>query len=123
MTQAKELQLLTEKIISYLNTIEDKFQEVKRTGEKGEFYSEVKPFADDVKEINDRWLKSATAWVEETMPRNLFPKQIESAHEQIEMLSVQAFYPDTSLTRFKNYLQSVRFILTTLADLLQKKTP
>lgn len=116
MTKAEELLLLTEKLIVYMDIVANKFQEVKHTGEKGEFFSEVKPFADEVKVVNDQWLKSATAWIEEARPKNLYVKQIQSTHEQIEMLSVQAFFPDTSLTRFKNYLQSVQFILKTICD-------
>lgn len=84
------------------------------SGEKGDFFTQVKPFADEVKEVVDHWRKESAAWIKENRPKNLHATQIESAAEQMEMISVQAFFPETSRTRFINYLQSVRYVLTVL---------
>lgn len=111
---------LTNELLQYTNRISIKFEEVKESKVKGDFYSEVKPFADEVKMVNDEWQNLAKAWIRENRPKHLHEKQIDSTYEQIEMLSVQAFFPDTSRTRFINYWQSVRFILNTLIDHLEK---
>ncbi|RTR30534.1 DUF1798 family protein [Robertmurraya yapensis] len=112
---------LTKKLLDYMEFISNKYDEVKISGVRGDFFTEVKPFADEVKEINDKWSELASSWIASNRPKNLHVKQIESSTEQIEMLSVQAFYPETSKTRFINYVQSVRFILTTLIVQLEKQ--
>jgi hypothetical protein len=111
---------LNESLYEYTRQIEDKFLSVKTSGEKGDFFSQVKPFADEVKEVVDLWKKEATTWIAKNRPRNLHESQIDSAAEQMEMISVQAFFPETSRTRFINYLQSVRFVLTLLRANIDK---
>ena len=118
MTDGTELRILTEKLVAYMEMAARTFQQTKKSGEKGDFYREVKPFADEVKETNDKWLKEATNWLEENQPKNMFIKQIHSTYDQIETLSIQAYFPETSQTRFNNYLQSVRFILKNILDRL-----
>lgn len=118
LSNEESLLQLTKELVTYLDQIEAKFQSVKESGEKSDFFAVVKPFADEVKEVNDRWRDSAIDWIDVERPKNIFEKQIQSTYEQIEMLSVQAFFPDTSRTRFVNYLQSVRFILNTVMDRL-----
>ncbi|WP_019155980.1 YppE family protein [Robertmurraya massiliosenegalensis] len=110
---------LTEKLLAYIEQISDKFEEVKETKVKGDFFLEVKPFADEVNGVKEEWHHLAVKWIEENKPKYLHVKQIESTSEQMELLSVQAFFPDTSRTRFINYWQSARFILTSLKDLLK----
>jgi hypothetical protein len=112
---------LTKKLLHYTDVISDKFAEVKESKVKGDFFAEVKPFADEVKASNDEWQNLAKAWIRENMPKHLHEKQIESTYEQIEMLSVQCFFPDTSRKRFIDYWQSVRFILNSLLTHLEKK--
>lgn len=113
------LALLTQQLLDYSNKISNIYEEVKETKVKGDFFTEVKPFADSVKEVNDEWQHMARAWIREEKPKHLHEKQIESTYEQIEMLSVQAFYPDTSRKRFIDTLQSVRFILSSLLQLIE----
>lgn len=112
---------LTNKLLEFTEQILEKFEEVKKTKEKGDFYEEVKPFAEQVREVKDEWQTLAKEWIEAKKPKYLHVKQIESASEQMELLSVQAFFPETSRTRFINYWQSARFILTSLKELLEKE--
>jgi hypothetical protein len=119
MGNERLLLTLTTQLWEYMDEISVKFEEVKKTKEKGDFFLEVKPFADQVKTANDQWKQEAAIWIKENRPKHLHEKQIESASEQIEMLSVQAFFPETSRSRFINYWQSVRFILSTLLDYLK----
>lgn len=121
MENSVDLLTLNNSLMNYLDKISVKFDEVKESKEKGNFYLEVKPFADEVKEVNDKWKMVAIEWIKNRNPKNLHEKQIESAYEQIELLSVQAFYPDTSKTRFINYFQTVRFILLSINDQIEKK--
>lgn len=114
----ERLALLTEQLLDYSNKISSTYENVKVSKVKGDFFTEVKPFADAVKEVNDEWQEIARTWIREQKPKYLHEKQIESTYEQIEMLSVQAFYPDTSRKRFIDTLQSVRFILKSLQQFI-----
>ncbi|MBT2690055.1 YppE family protein [Bacillus sp. ISL-47] len=118
MGNEQELLKLTEKLVAYVQASDDKFKRVKESGEKGNFYNEVKPFADEVKAINDRWKTEAVVWVKKHKPKNLYPQQVESASEHIEMVSIQAFFPETSKTRFINYVNSAIYVLKQLIVLL-----
>jgi len=111
---------LNERLYEYTKEIDDTFLSVKMSGEKGDFFSQVKPFADEVKEVVDHWKVEAASWIKRNRPKNLHTSQIESAAEQLEMISVQAFFPETSRTRFINYLQSVRYVLTVLRENINK---
>ncbi|MDM5229435.1 YppE family protein [Cytobacillus sp. NJ13] len=118
MNREKVLVQMTEQLLEYMEISDGRFKKVKESGEKGDFYNEVKPFADDVKSINDRWKEEALKWIGIHNPRNLYPQQIESAAEHIEMVSIQAFFPETSKTRFINYVNSAEYVLKQLLKLV-----
>ncbi|WP_102274791.1 YppE family protein [Cytobacillus massiliigabonensis] len=109
-----ELLQLTKKLLSYADTLLMKYLEVRETGKSGDFFGEVKPFADEVKEVNDAWKKEAYEWIKDVRPKNIYNQQIDSAYEHIETISVQAFFPNTSRSRFNDVIASAKFILTTI---------
>lgn len=118
MVNENSLMQMTEMLLEYVEISDSRYKQVKESGEKGDFYNEVKPFADEVKSINDRWKEEAREWVSIHKPRNLYSQQIESASEHIEMVSIQAFFPETSRTRFINYVNSAVYVLKQLIILL-----
>lgn len=111
MDRTREFLQLTEKLLIYVETMEKTFKAVKKTEKGRDFFSEVKPFADKVKQVNDKWKEEGQVWIETKSPKNIHKQQIESVHEQIEATSVQAFFPETSLTRFKNTIASITYVL------------
>ncbi|WP_257391418.1 YppE family protein [Cytobacillus gottheilii] len=104
----------TEKLIEYVNRADEKYKEIKISGEKGDFYTEVKPFADEVKEVNDEWKQTVIQWIQTERPKNIHEQQIDSCHEHIEIISIQSFFPETSRTRFKNLVSSSIYVLQTI---------
>ncbi|WP_026581103.1 YppE family protein [Bacillus sp. J33] len=121
MVNEKVLLQLTEGLLNYVQISDERYKQVKESGEKGDFYNEVKPFADEVKAINDKWRGQAAEWVKMHRPRNLYPQQIDSASEHIEMVSIQAFFPETSKSRFINYVNSAIYVLKQLTALLSEE--
>lgn len=119
MGNKDRLYSLTLELLDYTDRFSEKFESTKISQMKGDFFTEVKPFADKVRGLNEEWRELAVTWISENRPKHLHEKQIDSSSEQIDLLSVQAFYPDTSRTRFINYLQSVRYILNTLIQRLE----
>ncbi|MFB6466045.1 YppE family protein [Cytobacillus sp. Hz8] len=114
-----ELSLLKEStftLLDYTERMRSQYAKAKDGGIKGNFFEEVRPFANEVKEVNDKWREWARVFVKERKPRYINQNQIESAYDSIEMLSIQCFYPDTSRKRFVDQLKSVEFILTSILN-------
>jgi hypothetical protein len=121
VVQENSLLRMTEMLLEYVEISDSRYKKVKESGEKGDFYNEVKPFADEVKSINDRWKEEARKWISIHKPRNLYSQQIDSAAEHIEMVSIQSFFPDASRTRFINYVNSAVYVLKQLIILLREE--
>ncbi|PLR77178.1 DUF1798 domain-containing protein [Bacillus sp. V3-13] len=121
MKSEQNLYELTSQLLSYVEEASARFQEIKSSGIEADFYGEVKPFADKVKELNDNWKQEAIAWLKETAPKNLHLNQIEATSDHIEVISVQAFFPQTSRKRFIDQLQSVKYVLANIMAQLDSK--
>jgi Bacterial domain of unknown function (DUF1798) len=103
---------LTKKLLDYHGEIMKKFEETKETEIEGDFFQEVLPFSDQVKDITDRWKEDVLDWIITHQPRNIHTQQIDSVVEQLETITVQAFFSQTSRTRFINTANSVEYVLT-----------
>ncbi|WP_176167377.1 YppE family protein [Mesobacillus jeotgali] len=114
MKQEHNLIELSEKLLEKLKFAHRRFQLSKQEGVRGDFDGEVKPFADEVKVNTDSWRESASMWVKQNKPKNLHVNQIETAANYLEVISIQAFFPETSKKRFLDQIQSVEFILSSL---------
>ncbi|MDR4888673.1 YppE family protein [Fredinandcohnia sp. QZ13] len=81
-----------------------------------DFYKEVKPFVDDTMAIADNWRELAVSWINKEFPKNLHPNQIDATHENIQHISIQSFYQDTKVKRFKNMYESVQYVLENILE-------
>ncbi|MGE8204292.1 YppE family protein [Heyndrickxia sp. NPDC080065] len=106
-----ELLVLTKKLIERNQSALQSFNKVRETGKQGDFYLEVKPFADQVKRECEEWLPLAIEWVNRIKPKHLHSVQLENTCENLQMVSVRAFFPDSSLKKFKSHVQSVDYVL------------
>ncbi|CAM3888784.1 YppE family protein [Mesobacillus zeae] len=104
----------TLRLIEYTERAATRYEMAKETGESGDFFSEVKPFADLVKQEADSWKVSAVEWIINNQPKNIHSRQIEATAENIELVSVQAFFPETGRKRFMGYIQSIHYVLDSL---------
>lgn len=120
MKKADELITLTNKLVSYTEMAHHRFIQTKKVGVRGDFRTEVQPFADGVKDTVQPWREGAIAWVTEKRPKNLHAEQVQTAADYLEVLSVQAFFPETSKKRFMDQIQSVEFILNSVISALEK---
>lgn len=113
---------LAEKLLQYNRLFLNYYKEVRQEQKAKDFYQTVKPFADEVKSVNDAWKIDMTLWLKENSPKRLNMNQVNSTSDQIEQLSVQAFFPQTSKSRFLNTQRTIEFFLTeVLLELSQKK--
>lgn len=108
----QELIYLTKKLLGYHSEIMKKFEETKEIRIEGDFFQEVMPFSNQVKDTMDLWKREVMTWITNRRPKNIHAQQIDSTIEQLEMITVQAFFPQTSRTRFIHTAHSVEYVLT-----------
>ncbi|MEH7093427.1 YppE family protein [Neobacillus vireti] len=106
-----EILELTEKLLHYNEQFLKIYREGRETELTHDFYNEIKPFADEVKEINDKWNRAMKKWLPTANTLHLHLKQIDTTSAHIEQISVQSFFPETSKSRFLNTQRSVEFVL------------
>ncbi|WP_340085130.1 YppE family protein [Siminovitchia sp. FSL H7-0308] len=106
-----QLKKWTEQLLHYCHEASSNFHNSRETGVEGDFFGEVKPFADKVKQLCEQWEPLAVQWTIACAPKNLFPQQIKHTAENIQMVSIRSFYPDSSLKRFKSHIQSIEYVL------------
>ncbi|WP_409270442.1 DUF1798 family protein [Neobacillus sp. SCS-31] len=111
------LESLTAKLIDYNRKANEIFTKTREKNADGDFFQEVKPFADEVKKVSDRWREEAAKQDGFLSGIGITQRQIEMAAEHIEKLSIQAFFVKTSRYTFVNSSRTVEF---TLHDLIEK---
>ncbi|MCA1063143.1 YppE family protein [Rossellomorea sp. AcN35-11] len=116
-----ELKIVTEELLVLAEKMMNEYKTRRESGEKGDFYTEVKPFADEVKEKNDAWKELSMSWIKDYRPKHLHLPQIINTFDNIEMLSVHCFFPESSYNRFISHYQSVSYVLGTQLDELNEK--
>jgi hypothetical protein len=110
------LEELTKQLLDYNKVFVQTFEQTREKNEDGDFYSEVKPFADKVKIINDQWKEAALKEAVFLGRNGIASRQIELAHEHIEKLSIQAFFVKTSRYTFINSSRTVDYTLSTVIE-------
>ena len=110
----QRLQELTEELVKVVNQANDRYHLARETGEEGDFYKEVKPFADEAKRLSDEWEEEVMRSFQARRFKHIHLPQVKATIENIELLSVQAFFPKASYTRFRNYVESTLFVLQQL---------
>ncbi|MDP4083841.1 MAG: DUF1798 family protein [Bacillota bacterium] len=112
---------LTEELFKYNHIFMNHFLVAREKNTVPDFEKEVRPFADEVKIVNDEWCKLVKEWIDENSPKLFNKRQVESIHEQIESYSMHCFYPNTSKPRFLNTQKTVEYFLTGIKKELKNK--
>jgi hypothetical protein len=112
----RRLEELTNNLLSYLEKGKEQFEKSKSSGIEGDFFLDVKPFADLVKSTLDEWLVMAIKWVLAEKPSFINEKQLETTYDHIEKISIQSFYPKTSRKLYLSSFQSAQFVLQSICS-------
>ena len=121
MDKRAELRDMTESLLALNDFMLQRFEQAKESNEKGDFYSEVKPFADRVLKQAEAWEGTVVSWLKSCPRKNLHPKQITATAENIQMVSVQAFFPQTSRKRFIGHIQSIEYVLRSVISAVEQE--
>ncbi|MFK4997788.1 DUF1798 family protein [Bacillus sp. N9] len=65
---------------------------MQETGVEGDFYQEVKPFADAVKECTMKWEPEAVKWILQNKPKQIYPMQIKTQQKTYKWFQFEPFF-------------------------------
>lgn len=117
LSKYDELIRLTEQLVELNKEALDQYINITKTkGCTPDFYHEVKPFADKVLAIAEKWKPLALQWVRDEEIKYLYPFQIEDVFENITIVSIQAFYKDTRKRRFIELIKAIDYVLETILN-------
>jgi hypothetical protein len=109
-----KLKDITKELLHLLEYTKVKYETVRENGEEGDFFLEVKPFAERVKQLLDQWHSLAINYIQLEQPLYLNENQLITTYDHIEKLSIQCFYPKTSRKLFLNSHRSAQFVLESI---------
>ena len=98
-------------LLEYNQQLESIFQKIKETGEVADFFTVVKPFADQVRDVLESWEKNVLKWIALEKPKYFYKQQVDNLIENITTVSIQAFFPDTKGKKFKELIRSNQYTL------------
>ena len=116
----KQLKALTEKLLDYNKQFAYISQQAQQRQKEPDFFAEVKPFADQVKRVVDEWKQMALLWVKKARPKHIYEMQIETAADNIEKVSVEAFYPSVPTRRIKQFCRLIEYTLLLVQERLEE---
>jgi hypothetical protein len=111
MAMSEEIFQLTKKLLHYNCSFLKYFEEVREKGTTHDFHEVILPFANEVKSTSQEWSTLMKNWLKNSPQKHLHLKQIDTTLDHIEQLSIQAFFPKTSKSRFLNANRTVEFFL------------
>ncbi|MDZ5711975.1 YppE family protein [Jeotgalibacillus haloalkalitolerans] len=111
----------TNELIEITRRADLEYNNRRESKEKGDFYEEVKPFADHAHSILKEWKVAASNYLIEQPKKNIHQNQVAATAENIELVVVQCFFPETSYKRFKSYIQSSLYVLEQLGAILEER--
>jgi hypothetical protein len=120
MAMSKKILQLTKKLINYNHLFVKYYEEAREKGITHDFHEIIKPFANEVKSVSVEWSALMQNWLVNNPQKHLHPKQIHTTTEHIEQLSMQAFFPKTSRSRFLNANRTVEFFLLEVVKEMEK---
>lgn len=109
----------TNELIEITRQADQEYNNRRDSKVKGDFYTEVKPFADHAHSILSEWKDAASDYLINQPKKNIHQNQIAATAENIELIVVQCFFPETSYKRFKSYIQSSLYVLEQLSAILE----
>ncbi|AOL34924.1 MULTISPECIES: YppE family protein [Geobacillus] len=118
----KELKALTKRLQQYNEQLLLIARRARERNEEPDFFGDVKPMAEEVQAIAERWKDAASRWVRHARPKYVHERQIEAAADHMAKLCVEAFYPSVPERRIKQYSQAVAYTLALVKERLDDTT-
>ncbi|UTR14675.1 YppE family protein [Salipaludibacillus sp. LMS25] len=105
MTDTHKLKALNDQAYHIYNTFA-------QTEKEADFFQDVKPFADEVKNAITSWKPIVLKWIEKVHPSYLHAEQIDQLEENFEILSVTCFQKDAKKKKIMEQYKSIEYTLS-----------
>ncbi|WP_019241963.1 MULTISPECIES: DUF1798 family protein [Bacillus] len=112
--------MYTKQLETLLLEIDDIYEKTRDSKEEHDFYKIIEPFVNHAIELSSKWREAIDVIIAERSTYFIGERQLDQIQDNISKLSVQAFHYMTSYKLFKSYLQSTKFLLTTIIRQLQR---
>lgn len=109
----------TKLILKESQTCLTRHQEMRDTDSTPDFFSQVKPHADQWHAFLIDWREQARIWLDDKRPKHMRIQQIDAAIEAFNQYVVQSFYKETGKKRFAQSIQSTCYTLQTFIHVQQ----
>mgnify|MGYP003418098863 FL=1 len=111
---------LTDELIINVEDAVKRYENMRELDLDPDFYTEVKPYADEFLVRINAWKVLAEKYVAEYSPKYFHSMQIVNIMDAMEQLIVQSFYKKTSKKRFMDSARSVEYSLGKLRRYLEE---
>lgn len=95
--------------------------EMRETDTTPDFFTVVKPHADQWHTYLIGWREQSRLWIEEYRPKHMRIQQIDAAIEAFNQYVVQSFYKETGKKRFAQSIQSTCYTLQTFIHAIEQE--
>ncbi|MBC2023173.1 YppE family protein [Listeria booriae] len=106
-----EIQEVTKRLLQQNEAIWELYLANQKEQQAFDFYKDMKPFVDAVKETCDAWLLLVIPWVRKDRPTYIGEAQLRQATDNIQMIAVSAFNGKSFYKHFNDHYQSVEYTL------------
>lgn len=116
------LKQLTEELYAECDISWERFLRFRENEYEPDFFTEVKPYADELQDKLNRWKQLSQEYILKNRPKHIHMVQINNACDAFEQFVVQSFYIKTSKKRFFQSIQSVKYTCETYLRTLEVET-
>lgn len=110
----QELKALTIQLRQYTETARRQyFERTMQEGYETDFFNEVKPFAEEVEAVANKWKPLVLEWIREEKPKYIYPIQVNDTCENLDAAPVLVFQKDARRKRLLEMLKSIDYVLET----------
>lgn len=113
------LKQLTEELYAECDLSWERFARFREEEYEPDFFTEVKPYADELQDKLVRWKQLSQEYIFKNRPKHIHMVQINNASDAFEQFVVQSFYIKTSKKRFFQSIQSVKYTCETFLRTLE----
>ncbi len=96
-------------------------EQARKEGYVPDFYGKVKPFADQVQNVYEKWRPLVLTFIASEKPAHLHPILVERLKDNLDAVAIQSFYGNTSYKVLMSTYQSVQYTLKQVLRALDQK--
>ncbi|OMP65830.1 DUF1798 family protein [Domibacillus epiphyticus] len=94
------------------------YEERRESKEAADFFGVVKPFADEMDRVANKWEASALKWLELNPKKYVHAAQIVQAADNARRVGAHAHFFDTSKSKFIQSADSALYVLESLEKII-----